>query len=85
VALFSPLPAHMLPLLWCAGQNLNRNGACRDGSASVIVRTTDTCPCQYKNNYYSNKRWCCGDVVSGLGRLQHRKLQPSVLPVAVYC
>ncbi|WIA09193.1 hypothetical protein OEZ85_008604 [Tetradesmus obliquus] len=44
------------------GQNLNRNGACRDGSSSVIVRTTDTCPCQYQNNYYSNKRWCCGDI-----------------------
>jgi hypothetical protein len=36
-----------------AGENINRNGACKDTSKSVIVRTTDTCPCSYPNNYYS--------------------------------
>jgi len=30
----------------------------------VVVTVTDTCPCQYANNAYSNKRWCCGDMVS---------------------
>jgi hypothetical protein len=66
---YSTVPKHLAPallLLPSAGQNLNRHGTCKDGSASVIVRTTDTCPCQYQNNYYSNKRWCCGDIVSGL-------------------
>jgi hypothetical protein len=27
----------------------------------VVVRITDTCPCTYPANAYSNKRWCCGD------------------------
>ncbi|KAF6266517.1 RlpA-like double-psi beta-barrel-protein domain-containing protein-containing protein [Scenedesmus sp. NREL 46B-D3] len=43
-------------------EHIDRNGACRDTSKSVIVQTTDTCPCNYPNNYFSNKRWCCGDM-----------------------
>jgi hypothetical protein len=43
------------------GETINRDGVCRDTDASVVVRTTDTCPCQYPGNYASNKRWCCGD------------------------
>ncbi|KAF6262467.1 RlpA-like double-psi beta-barrel-protein domain-containing protein-containing protein [Scenedesmus sp. NREL 46B-D3] len=37
--------------------------ACRptQGQKSVIVTVTDTCPCHYPSNAYSNKRWCCGD------------------------
>ena len=42
------------------GVDLDRNGVCKDGS--VVVKITDTCPCSYPNNYYSNKRWCCGDM-----------------------
>eukprot|EP00877_Chromochloris_zofingiensis_P010717 jgi/Chrzof1/589/Cz01g21130.t1 len=45
------------------GKYLDRSsGVCKDPSASVVVRVTDTCPCYYPDNYYSNKRWCCGDV-----------------------
>jgi hypothetical protein len=36
-----------------AGENIDRNGACKDTSKSVIVKTTDTCPCSYPNNYFS--------------------------------
>jgi hypothetical protein len=39
----------------------------QDEDASVIVKTTDTCPCIYSGNYYSNKRWCCGDMVRAVG------------------
>jgi hypothetical protein len=42
------------------GVDLDRNGVCKEGS--VVVKVTDTCPCNYPNNYYSNKRWCCGDM-----------------------
>ncbi len=28
----------------------------------MVVRITDTCPCTYPANAYSNKRWCCGDM-----------------------
>jgi hypothetical protein len=42
------------------GVDLDRNGVCKEGS--VVVKVTDTCPCSYPNNYYSNKRWCCGDM-----------------------
>lgn len=38
---------------------------CRDPDQSVVVRTVDNCPCNYPGNYYSNKRWCCGDSGSG--------------------
>ncbi|KAI8465691.1 MAG: hypothetical protein J3K34DRAFT_395999 [Monoraphidium minutum] len=80
------------------GENMDRSFVCREGS--VVLRTTDTCPCNYPGNgrwmfggelrlaaraprhlsstdrttpaikpsesapppqYYSNKRWCCGD------------------------
>jgi hypothetical protein len=33
---------------------MDRNGACKKG-VSVVVKVTDTCPCQYAANYYSNK------------------------------
>ncbi|KAG2501765.1 hypothetical protein HYH03_000265 [Edaphochlamys debaryana] len=42
------------------GNWIDRNGACKGGS--VIVTITDTCPCYYPANEYSNKRWCCGDM-----------------------
>jgi hypothetical protein len=44
------------------GQWLDRKDVCFDTSASVVVTITDTCPCSYPGNYYSNKRWCCGDM-----------------------
>jgi hypothetical protein len=44
------------------GASLDRNGACFDPEASVVVTITDTCPCYYPGNMYSNKRWCCGDM-----------------------
>ena len=42
------------------GAQLDRNGVCKGGS--VVVKISDTCPCNYPNNYYSNKCWCCGDM-----------------------
>jgi hypothetical protein len=42
------------------GQELDRTGACYDSSASVVIRITDACPCNFPNNAYSNARWCCG-------------------------
>jgi hypothetical protein len=42
------------------GAQLDRNGACHDPESSVVVMITDTCPCHYPGNAYSNKRWCCG-------------------------
>lgn len=44
------------------GNNVDRHNACRDPSQSLVVRITDTCPCNYAENLYSNKRWCCGDM-----------------------
>eukprot|EP00879_Flechtneria_rotunda_P007961 GHRR01008341.1.p1 GENE.GHRR01008341.1~~GHRR01008341.1.p1 ORF type:complete len:252 (+),score=63.02 GHRR01008341.1:248-1003(+) len=44
------------------GDYLDRDGACTDPDASVILTISDTCPCQYSANYFSNKRWCCGDM-----------------------
>jgi len=44
------------------GNEMNREHVCFDSAASVIVRTTDACPCNYADNFYSNKRWCCGDM-----------------------
>ncbi|WIA28939.1 hypothetical protein OEZ86_011463 [Tetradesmus obliquus] len=44
------------------GQWIDRKDVCFDTSASVVVTITDTCPCSYPGNYYSNKRWCCGDM-----------------------
>ncbi|PSC70356.1 hypothetical protein C2E20_6254 [Micractinium conductrix] len=44
------------------GASIDRMGACLDPDASVVITIVDACPCQYTGNYYSNKRWCCGDV-----------------------
>eukprot|EP01025_Chloroclados_australasicus_P002929 TRINITY_DN1066_c1_g1_i1.p1 TRINITY_DN1066_c1_g1~~TRINITY_DN1066_c1_g1_i1.p1 ORF type:complete len:428 (-),score=55.08 TRINITY_DN1066_c1_g1_i1:887-2170(-) len=44
------------------GETLDRGGVCYDPSASVVVTVTDTCPCNYASNWYSNQRWCCGDM-----------------------
>lgn len=44
------------------GNSLDRSSACFDTEASVVVRITDTCPCNYAGNSFSNKRWCCGDM-----------------------
>ncbi len=44
------------------GNWLDRNHVCHDSSASLVVEITDTCPCYYPSNAYSNKRWCCGDM-----------------------
>eukprot|EP01024_Parvocaulis_polyphysoides_P028153 TRINITY_DN25457_c0_g1_i2.p1 TRINITY_DN25457_c0_g1~~TRINITY_DN25457_c0_g1_i2.p1 ORF type:complete len:553 (+),score=83.98 TRINITY_DN25457_c0_g1_i2:120-1778(+) len=35
---------------------------CREPDASLVVTITDTCPCYYAENLYSNQRWCCGDM-----------------------
>lgn len=43
------------------GETFDRH-VCHDESASVIVRTVDTCQCTYPDNHHSNKRWCCGDL-----------------------
>ncbi|KAG2501764.1 hypothetical protein HYH03_000264 [Edaphochlamys debaryana] len=43
------------------GNWMDRSGACYEGGR-VIVTITDTCPCYYPSNEYSNKRWCCGDM-----------------------
>ncbi|KAI8471576.1 MAG: RlpA-like double-psi beta-barrel-protein domain-containing protein-containing protein [Monoraphidium minutum] len=43
------------------GQKLDRSWSCHDTQESVVVRITDTCPCTYAANQYSNKRWCCND------------------------
>lgn len=56
------------------GNTLDRTRACR-GGGSVIIKVTDSCPCYYPSNHYSNKRWCCGDMdhfdisTSGFNRL----------------
>ncbi len=42
------------------GANLDRHSSCKT-DAPVRVMITDTCPCHYPSNAYSNKRWCCGD------------------------
>eukprot|EP01023_Acetabularia_acetabulum_P025053 TRINITY_DN2403_c0_g1_i1.p2 TRINITY_DN2403_c0_g1~~TRINITY_DN2403_c0_g1_i1.p2 ORF type:complete len:392 (-),score=82.38 TRINITY_DN2403_c0_g1_i1:2119-3294(-) len=44
------------------GATIDRSNVCRDSSSSVVVTVTDTCPCNYATNFYSNKRWCCGDM-----------------------
>ncbi|GIM02722.1 hypothetical protein Vretimale_7577, partial [Volvox reticuliferus] len=44
------------------GQSFDRTGVCRDSEASVIVQITDSCPCDYPANAWSNRRWCCGDM-----------------------
>eukprot|EP01026_Neomeris_dumetosa_P080375 TRINITY_DN888_c0_g2_i2.p2 TRINITY_DN888_c0_g2~~TRINITY_DN888_c0_g2_i2.p2 ORF type:complete len:431 (-),score=43.94 TRINITY_DN888_c0_g2_i2:1812-3104(-) len=44
------------------GEYLDRSGVCYDPEASVVVTVTDACPCNYASNWYSNQRWCCGDM-----------------------
>eukprot|EP00878_Enallax_costatus_P037557 GHUV01042433.1.p3 GENE.GHUV01042433.1~~GHUV01042433.1.p3 ORF type:complete len:135 (+),score=22.11 GHUV01042433.1:212-616(+) len=44
------------------GQKLDRTYSCYDDQQSVVVRITDTCPCVYAPNEYSNRRWCCNDM-----------------------
>ncbi|KAL6768135.1 hypothetical protein ACKKBF_B37940 [Auxenochlorella protothecoides x Auxenochlorella symbiontica] len=43
------------------GDLLDRSHVCLDEAASVIVRVTDSCPCRYPDNAYSNQKWCCFD------------------------
>ncbi|WIA22297.1 hypothetical protein OEZ85_004615 [Tetradesmus obliquus] len=38
------------------GSSMDRTHSC-NGQSSVIVTVTDTCPCYYPSNAYSNKRW----------------------------
>ena len=40
------------------GSKLPRKGSCYDPSNTVTVAITDTCPCNYPSNAYSNKREC---------------------------
>eukprot|EP01023_Acetabularia_acetabulum_P001534 TRINITY_DN1059_c0_g1_i1.p1 TRINITY_DN1059_c0_g1~~TRINITY_DN1059_c0_g1_i1.p1 ORF type:complete len:412 (-),score=73.87 TRINITY_DN1059_c0_g1_i1:2013-3248(-) len=44
------------------GETLWREGVCLDPEASVVVTVTDTCPCYFPTNMYSNERWCCNDM-----------------------
>eukprot|EP01024_Parvocaulis_polyphysoides_P062324 TRINITY_DN7089_c0_g3_i2.p1 TRINITY_DN7089_c0_g3~~TRINITY_DN7089_c0_g3_i2.p1 ORF type:complete len:425 (+),score=67.85 TRINITY_DN7089_c0_g3_i2:156-1430(+) len=44
------------------GAQLDRSFQCHNPEESTVVTIVDTCPCQYANNAYSNKRWCCGDM-----------------------
>ncbi|GLC54327.1 hypothetical protein PLESTB_000851700 [Pleodorina starrii] len=46
------------------GEYLQRSNACYDESKSVIITIVDACPCHYPSNSHSNRRWCCGDMVS---------------------
>ena len=46
------------------GATLDRTGLCLDKSQSVKVKITDSCPCNYPPNAYSNRRWCCNDMPS---------------------
>ena len=39
------------------GNSLNRQSVYCDLNSSVVVSITDTCPCYYTPNSYSNKRW----------------------------
>lgn len=41
---------------------IQRKTACSRETGSFVVTITDTCPCNYPSNAYSNKRWCCGDM-----------------------
>lgn len=38
------------------GNDMDRTGTCK-GTNTVTVRITDTCPCYYPSNQYSNTRW----------------------------
>lgn len=43
------------------GKTLDRTATCHDEKRTVIVMISDTCPCYYPANAFSNMRWCCGD------------------------
>ncbi len=49
------------------GTQIDRKSVCYDAQASVVVRVTDSCPCSYPGNYYSNKRWQVGRTPAVLG------------------
>jgi hypothetical protein len=36
--------------------NLNRMNACYDTNKTIVIKITDTCPCD------GNQKWCCGDM-----------------------
>jgi hypothetical protein len=64
------------------GNSLNRHGACKGEGSTVIVRVTDTCPCVYPGNAYSNKRWCCGDMRHmDMSKWAYEKVSPLCLIV----
>ncbi|GLI68165.1 hypothetical protein VaNZ11_012470, partial [Volvox africanus] len=44
------------------GNYIDRNSGCYDSSKTVTITITDDCPCNYPENAYSNRRWCCGDM-----------------------
>lgn len=44
------------------GNDIDRRQVCYDPSQSLVVRVTDACPCNFPENLYMNKRWCCGDM-----------------------
>lgn len=44
------------------GDTLDREQVCKDPDASLVVQITDSCPCHYPTNAFSNRRWCCGDM-----------------------
>lgn len=39
------------------GNELDRESVCYDPNLVVKVTVSDTCPCDYPDNSYSNKRW----------------------------
>eukprot|EP00877_Chromochloris_zofingiensis_P008309 jgi/Chrzof1/3731/Cz13g06260.t1 len=44
------------------GEWQDRAHVCHDVKKSVVVKIVDSCPCYQADNYWSNKRWCCGDM-----------------------
>jgi hypothetical protein len=38
------------------GKQMDRSYSCKEG-VKVTVTITDTCPCYYPSNQYSNQRW----------------------------
>lgn len=38
------------------GGKFDRTGVCNNPDESVVVQVTDSCPCYYPTNAYSNKR-----------------------------
>lgn len=43
------------------GEKVKRKSACYDPSWSVVVRTTDACPCNHLGKGFDYQRWCCSD------------------------